>query len=55
MADLLEKTLGFALILLLPLATVHVASHTKLGLLLGLLALAALALTPRLRREPGPA
>jgi hypothetical protein len=43
------------LILLLPLATVHVASHTKLGLLLGLLALAALALTPRLRREPGPA
>jgi hypothetical protein len=43
------------LIPLLPLATVHVASHTKVGLLLGLLALAALVLTPRLRRVPGPA
>jgi hypothetical protein len=43
------------LIILLPLATVHVSSHTKVGLLLGLLALAALALTPWLRRVPGPA
>jgi hypothetical protein len=43
------------LIPLLPLATVHVTSHTKVGLLLGLLALAALALTRRLRRVPGPA
>src|SRR4051812_7213445 len=43
------------LLVLLPLATVHISSHTKVALLLGLLALAALALTPRLRRLPGPA
>jgi hypothetical protein len=43
------------LLVLLPLATVHISSHTKVALLLGLLALAALALTPRLRRVPGPA
>jgi hypothetical protein len=43
------------LIPLLPLATVHVTSHTKIGILLGLLALGALAVTPRLRQVPGPA
>jgi hypothetical protein len=42
-------------LILLPLATVKVAGHTKLGLLLALAALAALALVPRLRPAPGPA
>jgi hypothetical protein len=42
-------------LLLLPLLTVRVSEHTKIGLLLVLATLAALALVPRLRRVPGPA